>query len=530
MKKLQFMAWPKLCSVLLLGAGALFMASCARDGFDNDEKWDSPVSNTQLTSPKAEDINVMPDASGNYQTFSWPVVVGTSLYECKLVDKTDPDNLRIIYEGNVDGCSLKTPKEDDAVYEFSIRTLANTSKGNKDATEATKMTFNTIIETYKIIKSAENKDLTKFFAKETIPENKKDPVTKQLIPIAYDLEADAEYTMSGMINFGYRKILIRTQKTKDDVVVRPIHFATITLEGSSGEAEGESTGDNTCFMIQHGFTLKSVKIDATKSKGNSLITMADADHLDAGVKKNEQLYPNAQNKGRNATDEPIEVRDCLIKNLKKSLFYTNKTPWAISSLNVISNVIQLNNSGSTLLDLWYEKESVIDGAVKNLLVKNNTIYDIGEESTFYFIRFANSSNAIKMFGPGDKPIAKTFVLEISNNTLTRTSVNRNFGNMVPSNLCVNNILKQNIFVDVNNLNKYALSSQDRDYADNFIWTVERTSTPDEDKVLCNYEDPGIIVPKSVLDLTKENGGLTGLTPSGNALAKSSGDPRWLPTN
>ena len=505
----------------------MFVASCARDGFDNDEKWESPVSNAQLTSPKAEDINVTPDASGNYQTFTWPVVVGASVYECKLVDKTDPDNLRVIYEGNVDGCSLKTPKEDDAVYEFSIRTLANTSKGNKDATETTKMSFNTIIKTYKTISSGT--DLTTFFASEVIPENEKDPVTKQLMPVAYDLEADGAYTLSGTIDFKLHKILIRTQKTKDDVVVKPIHYATITLQAaSSGEGEGESTGDNTCFMIQHGFTLKSVKIDATNSKGNSLIMMADADHLEAGVKKNEQVFPTAQNKGRNATDEPIEVRDCLIKNLKKSLFYTNKTPWAISSLNVVSNIIQLDNSGSSLLDFWYSGSG--DGAVKNLLVKNNTIYDIGEGSTFYFIRFDHGSNAIKLFGPSDKPIDKTFVLEISNNTLTRTSVNRNFGNNVPNNHCINNILKQNIFIDVNNLNKYALSGQDREYADNFIWTVERTSTPDEDKVLCNYEDPGIIVPKSVLDLTKENGGLTGLIPSGNALAKSSGDPRWLPTN
>ena len=62
MKKLQFMAWPKLCSMLLLGAGALFVASCATDGYDNDEKWESSVNNTQMTSPAADAIEIFSKA------------------------------------------------------------------------------------------------------------------------------------------------------------------------------------------------------------------------------------------------------------------------------------------------------------------------------------------------------------------------------------------------------------------------------------------------------------------------------------
>jgi hypothetical protein len=335
--------------------------------------------------------------------------------------------------------------------------------------------------------------------------------------------------MSGTINLGYHKVLIRTQKTTkiDDkeVVVKAVDYATVTL--SAPKSAGDEDPGKTCFMIQHGFSLKSLKFDCTNATGDGLIIMSDADHMDSRVKKNEEYFPSAQNKGRNAIAEPIEVKDCLIKNLKNRLFYTNKTPWAIGSLNVIGNIIQLNNSGSTLLDCWYSGSG--DGAIKNLLVQNNTIYDISSKSAFYFIRFYHNSNAIKLFSPGDKPIDKTFILEISNNTLMRTSVNANFGNNVPGNHCINNVMQNNIFIDVNNLNKYALSQQDRVTSGNYIWTIERTSTPAEDEKLCTVENPGITVPSTELDLTKENGGLTGLTPSGGALDKRSGDPRWLPT-
>ena len=42
MKKNQFFTYSKLCVLALTGASALFLASCAKDGFD-DESFDSGV-------------------------------------------------------------------------------------------------------------------------------------------------------------------------------------------------------------------------------------------------------------------------------------------------------------------------------------------------------------------------------------------------------------------------------------------------------------------------------------------------------
>ena len=57
MKKNHLFSYSKICTLALLGVSALFLTSCAEDGYDNDERFDAGVSNTQMEAVKADDIS-----------------------------------------------------------------------------------------------------------------------------------------------------------------------------------------------------------------------------------------------------------------------------------------------------------------------------------------------------------------------------------------------------------------------------------------------------------------------------------------
>jgi len=355
MKKNHLMTLPKLCAVALLGA-TTFLASCAVDGFNNDERWESSVSNSQLYSPTADVITIAPDASGENQIISWPVVLGASKYECKLLDVTDPDNPKLVYEGLVDGCSLKAAREDDAMYEFYIRTLANTSKGNIDAEETTKLAYNTMIPTYKTIPSGT--DLYAYFASEVIPENETDPVTKQLIPIAYDLEPDGEYTMSQSLNLGYHYVMLRTLNKKN--------HAKIAL---SNEAN---------FIISYDFSLNYVDVDA------SATTKAVMEAFNYETEPSDYL----KKPGNYYLINYLRLMGCSFKGVAGSLFFDNNKPYGVVTFLIQNSIIEMNTQTDKIRNEAFI--SFQGGGVKDFTMKNSTVYQVGTGNSKYFLRYNNS--------------------------------------------------------------------------------------------------------------------------------------------
>ena len=135
MKKNQFFTYSKMCVLALTGASALFLASCAKDGFD-DESFDSGVTNTQVSSISADEITITPSADGKSQTISWPVVMGAGGYRVNLIDLGNPSE-PIINDSIVDGCSVTGKREEDVNYKLTILPIGNAKKGNTDATAET---------------------------------------------------------------------------------------------------------------------------------------------------------------------------------------------------------------------------------------------------------------------------------------------------------------------------------------------------------------------------------------------------------
>ena len=207
MKKLQFLAWPKLCTAALLGAGALFMASCAQDGYDDKESWETSVKNTQMVSPSTDGIKVSSSADGLTMNIVWTVVQGAGGYQFDLYNVNDANNPVLVMSRKVDGCSVEgVPREEDTNYRLELKTLGNSSLGNTDATSTTVKAFTTFTPTYKTIPTGT--ELVAWFAENPIPDSNSDTwkefrTTTELDAdtIYYDLEAGGAYTLDGLLDF-----------------------------------------------------------------------------------------------------------------------------------------------------------------------------------------------------------------------------------------------------------------------------------------------------------------------------------------
>lgn len=503
MNKRQLFTTGRMCSMTAVACGVLFLGSCAQDGFDDDEVFETSVRNTQVESPSTDQISIKQNSSGTEQIISWPVVLGAGGFECKVVDESDATNPETIFEQVVDGCTFRAKREDDAKYRIYIRALGNKSYNNTDAASTTEVAYNTIVEPYKVIPSGT--DLAVFFKSEEIPENTINETTKELVAIAYNLEAGGKYTMSDTVSFGNRKILLYSTKAGADI---------------------QLTGEKAMFQIQNGFTLRNLRIDCAESTALGLVICSNTP--DESVPLNESKYTEADTKGSYLISEPVEVKNCMIKDLKKALIATGEDKgWVMDVLTIMNNIIQMDNEKDYFLNFYGSGSTARNSAFKVLLMQNNTIYNLQVNSTQFAIRYGNASNAIKLFGTNKNPEAGRFKWEIMNNTLVGVFTNKDFGNNIPNNPCVTNIMTDNIFFNVYRLQKFIQAQQNRTCYNNYIWSDGTTTIDGTDKKdYCKELDPGFVAPTTSLDLTQPNGGLD-LKPSGEVFTSGAGDSRWL---
>ena len=219
MEKYHFLKCSKICTLALAGAGALFFASCAKDGFD-DESFDGGVSNTQVAAVAVDAITITPSADGKTQTISWPVVMGAGGYRVTLVDVNNLSE-PIINDSIVDGCSVTGKREEDVNYKVTILTLGNAKKNNKDASEAVEKTFSTFTPTFKTIPAGA--DLKDWFAQNPTPT---DSVG---VNLNYDLEAGAQYTLSGTLDFNVQAVTLRSNSKANPATINFTGEAMITF-------------------------------------------------------------------------------------------------------------------------------------------------------------------------------------------------------------------------------------------------------------------------------------------------------------
>ena len=352
MKKNHFFTYSKMCVLALTGASALFLASCAKDGYD-DESFDSGVNNKQVEAISAADIMITPSADGKSQTISWPVVMGAGGYRVNLVDISNLD-APLINDSIVDGCSVTAKREEDVNYALSILTLGNKKKNNTDAAEPVLKEFSTFTPTYKTIPAGS--DLNEWFAANPIPA---DSVGKNL---NFDLEGGEEYTISGVLDFDEQAVTLRSNSKTE--------HAVITL-----------TDANSCINFTAAFNAKYLDWDCAARVGAKGIFEFSKE---SSVTPANELEPDKYSWAGPVILEPITFVSCNFTNVKSYFFFDNQQKTACMTMLVDNCVVHMTpetNLGGGVF--WTNK----GGHINDLTVTNSTFYEpldaAGDYKYFY---------------------------------------------------------------------------------------------------------------------------------------------------
>ena len=337
MSKNHSIAFGKLCCLMAFATGGLLLASCADDGYDDDERFESSVRNTQLVSPKEATISA--SADGKTQTITWPVVYGAGGYQVTLYDASNMGTA--IADSLVEGCSVTFKREEDVNYILKILTKGNASLGNTDASEATQINFSTFTPTYAVIPAGS--DLNEYFSKNPVPGDGTEMVN-------YDLEGGAQYTLSDVLDFDGHAVMLRsTSKT---------NHAKITY------TTAESGITTTAAM-----NIKYLDFDCAAMAENKGVfafskntTVPAANTLDPSVYKWSGAY----------IAKPITIVSCNFDNVNGYFFWDNSAKTWAETLLVDNCVVHLTPQTAIGGGVFWSNKA---GQFNNLSVTNSTFYE-----------------------------------------------------------------------------------------------------------------------------------------------------------
>ena len=344
MKQKQLFTYSRICTLALVGAYALFLTSCAKDGFD-DESFDSGISNTQVSSISAADIKIKESADGKSQTISWPVVMGASGYRVNLIDLGNPSE-PVINDSIVDGCSVTGKREEDVNYKLTILPLGNAQKGNTDAASATSKEFSTFTPTYMTIPAGS--DLNEWFAANPVPD---EALTENK---NYDLEAGGSYTISGELDFDGHWVTLRSNSKSNP--------ATITY------IDAES-----CINFAAPFNAKYLHFDCQGMANNNGVF---------GFSKNPTATRDEATGfvifGGNTT-----IVNCTFDNVNGYFFWDNRKDQKVAAVQFL-----IDNCVVNLTPPAFQKAGVIwtnkGGHINNLTISNSTFFNLTEAGDIYY--------------------------------------------------------------------------------------------------------------------------------------------------
>lgn len=477
------------------------LASCA-DGFDSNETFASTVKDSQLASPTLSEgsftSKVNADGSESVQV-SWEVVPGAGGYYCHVDNVDDPSNPVEIFDGTVDGTSFLFDKAEDTKYSVSVKTLGNTKYNNKDASEATVFSYSTMVPAQLIPNGSNIVDFVKDNIKETSDEQ------------AFELASGGSYTIDGEIDFGTHKVTFRGDKLN-----RPI--VTMGYEGVIRTAAG--------------LKVKWIKFDCTEQ--NSKGVFEGSSNPPATLESSN--FPGFPDKSY-YLQAPIIIQDCMFKNVKYCLFYSGACAWALEDVRVDNCIVQLDNDGSfgdaAVIGTYSGTAYYRDGsqtwssAIRNITIKNSTIYNLKDNSKNRLIRF-QSNQLGRVFDTqygGATLTDNTFIKvmsdkEFANNTPNRAEYTITFRN----NICYDCWRLQKFIQGNNPLNADCLTSNTVWGLKNEVDATDKTRCATEENAFGYTDVEALNSALKPLDLTKDDGGVN-FKPSG-AISSTIGDPRW----
>lgn len=341
----------------MLLAGLVF-ASCA-DVYDGDEQFSSSVQNSQMKSPAEEAINIEATPDGATQIISWPVIEGAGGYRVTLKDVTDPTNQVVLADSIIDGCSLSVGRAEDSNYELSILTLGNSRYNNTDAAAATLMKYTTFLPSMGVIPAGS--DIKEWFDANPIPEGTEGDNH------VFDLEAGAEYTLNGELDFGLNTVTLRTPSTLR---------AKVTY------------GEKGNFYTNAGLNLKNLILDCSAQ------TSSSASVISLCKEPNEAILGLTGKDYYNIMD-PITIQNCDIDGVNAYLFYDSNKKYCTQNFLIKNSVIHLTTTSSSI-----GSNALVNayaGGIAHFSVEGSTIWSTTDLTQKYFLRYNNSFREDRVF-------------------------------------------------------------------------------------------------------------------------------------
>ena len=491
----------------LVAAGVALLAVACAQGFDDKETFQS-VTNEQLESPAQESVTIEPIANADGTesiVFSWRVVPGAGGYVVSVYEmdgdasevRATPNVVNVLIDKQeVDGCSVTFPKNDDTYYLITVLTLGNDKLNNKEALSPLNYAYTTWAPMQTLPTGSDLAEVITLIEPE-------DPDLGQ----GFALVAGGKYTMSASIDFG---------------------LYNVTLKGDEANPPTVEVLNDAMLITQAGLKIKNINFDCTAATGTSLL--ACSAEPDESLSTESLGYKaDGANQNGYVIEKPVIFDGCMVKNLPKSLIWGQKKPWSLRDFRITNCIIQLNNASSaTFID--FSSANPNNGLIKEMTIRNSTIYNLVKNGSAYFIRYSNSSNSQpkKIFGNSQD----SSVHRIEDCTIAKTFTGKDFGNGTAQyNKCVQYVSNV-VFYDVFRLYQFLHNNNIRHTTNNTMWYFD-ASPQDNDtggrkdsdgNPFTTLEDPGFTEPFAELDLTKPNGGVN--FKASGAISSTIGDPRW----
>ncbi len=325
------------------------MMSCVQDDLTG-EKFGSNVRNAQLEAPSADEITVTPSSDGSVQVFKWPVVEGAGGYHAVL---TNMDNNEVVKDTLIDNITFAATRLEDTNYQLSLAVLDNEKLNNK-GTENVNKVYSTFSPTFQTIPTGT--DLSTYFTENPVPDN---GATEML---CYDLEAGGSYTLSSNIDFGNKRVTLRTTNATNRakiVYTDKVSIKTGTL-----------------------LSLKNLDIDASQSL-NPVISLSETP--DESILGTGDYY---------IIKGTVTINGCNFTGVNNNLIYDGNVKYCLESLVINNSTVHLTLNSETSVSgnaVIYFK----GGFANTLQISNSTFWNTGNADAKYFVQYNNSGRATR---------------------------------------------------------------------------------------------------------------------------------------
>ena len=367
MKKLQFMAWPKLCTAVLLGTAALFTASCAKDGFEKESFVGTIKDGTVLPAPDGSSFKVARSADRTAQTVSWNRVNGAIDYIVTIYksDKAFSDaNVGEVVEKDlvVHQASVSLSRAPKTYYRVVVQTAFNPAENNPASETTTTYDWNSFVieqivdaedEITTVLDGVTYVDFNKYLTQHKIEEAVKD--FGMDAPVEYSFKGNVKYLISEGVDFKGYQVSMMAESSDNKPTIK--------------------MGSNATISTYSGLTLENINFDCDLSDNPFISLSKDPD---------ESLKAN----GYYCTKKEIAIVGCNIEKLHKHLLFDNGKQYALESFNVSDCILHFEINQQLSSNAYIGMKNAY---IKDFKMSNSTMWNSGKENFQTFIMYMNNA-------------------------------------------------------------------------------------------------------------------------------------------